>query len=82
MAADAQSADVVQVRHERDFYRQLLELGTQTEFEPFLKDALALVVEIAGARQGYLELHRSRAKRDAAYGRPACCRCRPHDLHG
>ena len=57
MAADSSSADLDKVRLERDFYRRLLELGTQAELEPFLKDALALIVEIAGARQGYLELH-------------------------
>jgi GAF domain-containing protein len=44
-------------RLEFDFYLGLLELGSESEFEPFLREALALVVEIAGARQGYLELH-------------------------
>jgi Nif-specific regulatory protein len=57
MGADSRSADVEKLRLERDFYLRLLELGTQTEFEPFLKEALALVVEIASARQGYLEFH-------------------------
>jgi Nif-specific regulatory protein len=41
---------------ERDFYLRLLELGGQTEFEPFLENALALVVELTGAHQGYIEL--------------------------
>jgi Nif-specific regulatory protein len=41
---------------ERDLYRQLLDLGAQDEIEPFLDHALALVVELAGARRGYLEL--------------------------
>jgi Nif-specific regulatory protein len=44
-------------RQERDLYRRLLELGRQTALEPFLRDALALVVGIVGARQGYLELY-------------------------
>ena len=57
MGADPLSADPEKVRLERDFYLRLLELGTETEFEPFLVEALALVVGIAGARQGYLELH-------------------------
>jgi Nif-specific regulatory protein len=41
---------------ERELYRKLLELGGQTEVEPFIADALALVVEVTGAQQGYLEL--------------------------
>jgi transcriptional regulator with GAF, ATPase, and Fis domain len=41
---------------ERDLYRRLLELGDETELEPFLRDALALIVEVTGANQGYLEL--------------------------
>jgi Nif-specific regulatory protein len=57
MNAGAHSDDLEKARLERDFYLRLLELGTQSEFEPFLKEALALVVEIAGARQGYLEVH-------------------------
>ncbi len=57
MATGSASNDLDKVRLERDFYRRLLELGSQAELEPFLKDALALVVEIAGARHGYLELH-------------------------
>jgi Nif-specific regulatory protein len=57
MSADAHSEDAVRLRRERDFYRRLLERGNETEFEPFLKEALALIVEISGARQGYLEIH-------------------------
>jgi Nif-specific regulatory protein len=57
MSGDTHSEDLENIRRERDFYHRLLELGNQTEFEPFLKEALALVVEIAGARQGYLEVH-------------------------
>ena len=44
------------VRVERDLYLRLLELGAYAELETFLKDALALVVEMVGAREGYLEL--------------------------
>ena len=57
MVADSSSTELNRVRLERDFYFRLLELGTQAELEPFLKDALTLIVEIASARQGYLELH-------------------------
>jgi Nif-specific regulatory protein len=57
MSADARSESLENVRRERDLYHRLLELGTQTELDPFLKKALALVVELSGARQGYLELN-------------------------
>ncbi len=42
---------------ERDLYRKLLGLDVQQELQPFLQEALALVVELSGAHQGYLELH-------------------------
>jgi Nif-specific regulatory protein len=48
---------LAKVRQERDLYRRLLELGRQTTFEPLLRDALALIAEVVGARQGYLEVH-------------------------
>jgi len=44
------------VRRERDLYRQLLELRRKDEIEPFLDEALALIVEVTGAGRGYLEL--------------------------
>jgi Nif-specific regulatory protein len=56
MAAD-DSAELARVQRERDLYRRLLDLGRQDEPEPFLREALGLIVEVAGARQGYLELH-------------------------
>ena len=43
-------------RLERDLYRRLLELDRQTTLEPLLRDALALIVEVVRARQGYLEI--------------------------
>ena len=42
---------------ERDFYRRLLDLGSQREVEPLLEQALALIVEVTGASTGYLELY-------------------------
>ena len=48
------------VQRERDLYRKLLDLGHQTEVEPFLDEALKLVVEIAGAQRGYLEIRDDR----------------------
>ncbi|HEY7371841.1 MAG TPA: sigma-54-dependent Fis family transcriptional regulator [Polyangia bacterium] len=44
------------LRKERDLYRRLLELGTYREVQPFLEEALALLVDLAGARRGSLEL--------------------------
>lgn len=45
-----------QLERERDFYRHLLELGAQIEIEPLLEKALSLIVQLTGARRGYLEL--------------------------
>jgi GAF domain-containing protein len=56
MADVAGEAEMDRIRLERDLYKRLLELGRQASLDPFLKEALALVVEVAGARQGYLEL--------------------------
>ena len=50
------SLAVDQIRRERDLYRRLLDLGAQTEIRPLLAEALGLVVDILGARLGYLEL--------------------------
>jgi Nif-specific regulatory protein len=44
------------VSRESALYLRLLSLGTQTELEPLLQEALTLVVELTGAQQGYLEL--------------------------
>jgi len=41
---------------ERDFYRRLLDLGGEDQIEPLLEQALALIVEVTGARTAYLEL--------------------------
>jgi len=57
MAEDSPTADVVRLRRERDLYLRLLQLGEKSDLDAFLGEALALIVEVAGARQGYLELH-------------------------
>ncbi len=46
----------MRIRRERDFYRRLVELGTNTEVGALLEEALGLIVEIAGARRGYIEI--------------------------
>jgi transcriptional regulator with GAF, ATPase, and Fis domain len=48
--------DPERLRRERDLYRALLELGHQEEVEPFLDKALTLIVDVVGARRGYIEL--------------------------
>src|SRR4051812_27022829 len=48
--------DPERLRRERDLYRALLDLGHHEEVEPFLDKALALIVDMVGARRGYLEL--------------------------
>ena len=49
--------ELARVRRECDLYRRLLELGRRKEIEPFLKEALGLIVEVTEAGQGYIELH-------------------------
>jgi Nif-specific regulatory protein len=47
---------VAALTQERDFYRRLLDLGTQVEIEPFLADVLGLMVEVTDAKRGYIEI--------------------------
>ena len=56
MTSDGAHDTETRLRHQRDFYRQLLELGEEGELRPLLKAALKLVVAITGARNGYLEV--------------------------
>ena len=56
MPLDELDSDRVRIRRERDLYLRLLNLGAKDELEPFLEEALQLVVEITGAERGYLEL--------------------------
>lgn len=44
------------LRRERDLYLRLLELGQQDHVEPFLRDALRLIVDLVNAERGYLAL--------------------------
>lgn len=45
------------IKTERDLYKRLLDLAHVADPGPFLKEALALIVEFAGAQQAYLELY-------------------------
>jgi Nif-specific regulatory protein len=57
MAPLSDAAELDRLQRERDFYLQLLNLGREAELQPFLEEALRLVVEVIGVRQGYLELY-------------------------
>ena len=48
---------LVHMRSERDLYLRLLRLTLQSEIEPLLEEALSMIVNVAGAHQGYIELH-------------------------
>jgi len=61
--------ELARLRAERDLYRRLLSLGAQERLEPFLEEALALIVEIGEARQGYLELHDDEAPASTSWWR-------------
>src|SRR4051794_40428109 len=50
------------VRSERDLYRRLLDLDAHGDLPGLLRDALGLIVEVTGARLGYLELHDPEAR--------------------
>jgi len=58
--------DEHRLRQERDLFHRLLDLGSQQHIEPFLAEALALVVEVTGAQRGYLELRGDGAEDDDA----------------
>jgi transcriptional regulator with GAF, ATPase, and Fis domain len=51
------AAVVAKLRRERDLYQRLLNLGRQAAVEPLLEEAVTLIVEVADARQGYLEVY-------------------------
>ncbi len=57
-------SEIDRLRLERDLFRRLLALGERDDLRPFLEDALALIVEVTGARKGYLELS-ARGRADA-----------------
>src|SRR5690242_12884364 len=53
-------ADASKLRRERDLYRRLLDLGSQDDLDVFLREALALIVEVTAVLHGYLEIHDDR----------------------
>lgn len=55
VGVDEAGRDKLAIEHE--LYRRLLTLGREKELLPLLRDALALIVEITGVSQGYLELY-------------------------
>jgi Nif-specific regulatory protein len=50
------SDEALRLRQERDLYLGLLSLNATTALEPFLREALDLMLRIAAASQGYLEI--------------------------
>ncbi len=51
------SPDVERVSAERDLFLGLLQLDARDDLQAFLEQALRLVLELADAEKGYLELH-------------------------
>src|SRR5262245_25426244 len=49
----------------RNLYLQLLNLGAKDELEPLLHEALALLTDVSGAHQGYLEVNGGDSSRDS-----------------
>ena len=55
-AAWPASGDAARLQQERDLYLRLLEIGQQQYVEPFLNEALRLIVDVAKAERGYIAL--------------------------
>jgi Nif-specific regulatory protein len=51
------SAELANLRRERNLYLRLLDLGREEDLEALVRDALALVVATTDAARGYLELN-------------------------
>jgi len=64
--AHAKAGELERLQKECDLYRRLLDLGRSEHIDAFLRDALALLTEIVGAHQGYLELYDDDARPDQA----------------
>lgn len=56
MRDDQLEREVDRLRLERDLYLGLLDLNANTELQVFLREALRLMLGVAGAAQGYLEI--------------------------
>jgi Nif-specific regulatory protein len=55
------------VSRERDLLLQLLQLGAREDLDSFLADALALLIAVAGARRGYIEVRAAEAPESIRY---------------
>ena len=55
-ATPAPVAAAARLQQERDLYLRLLEIGQQQHVEPFLNEALRLIVDVANAERGYIAL--------------------------
>ncbi len=51
------SVDLATLQKERDLYLRLLKLSRVEELKPLLQEALALIVEVAGAQKAYLQIN-------------------------
>jgi Nif-specific regulatory protein len=56
MEHSGDSIQLQQARAERDFFRRVLELDGNDDIVPLIEEALALIVEVTGAQQGFIEL--------------------------
>jgi Nif-specific regulatory protein len=56
---DASDSQISRLEQERDLYLGLLDLNAETDREAFVVRALALITDVVGAKQGYIELFSS-----------------------
>lgn len=55
------------ITRERDLLMQLLQLGVREDLDSFLSDALSLLIAVAGARHGYIEVRAAEAPESIRY---------------
>jgi transcriptional regulator with GAF, ATPase, and Fis domain len=55
------------VSRERDLLMQLLQLGAGEDLDAFLSEALSLLISVAGARHGYIEVRAAEAPESIRY---------------
>ena len=60
----AAPTELDRLRLERDLFLRLLELGERDDLRPFLRDALALIVEATGSKRGYIEVRSPSGRAD------------------
>lgn len=73
MVEPTHDTELKRLRRERDLCLRLLSLGRREDLDPFLEEALALIIDVTGAAQGFLELRESGAEEEGAWSMARGC---------